>query len=96
MTRAPLLVSIAAAAAILSCRPIYEPDLWWHLAQGRENLTGHVVRANLVSFTYPDYRQRYTSFLFDTGSYVAWRAGSPSRARGPSPAGSCPRPISAA
>jgi hypothetical protein len=74
MTRAPLLASIAAAAAILSCRPIYEPDLWWHLAHGRENLTGQVVRANLFSFTYPDYPQRYTSFLFDTGSYVAWQA----------------------
>src|ERR1700752_1445483 len=77
MTRAPLLVSIAAAAAILSCRPIYEPDLWWHLAHGRENLTGHVVRSNLFSFTYPDYRQRYTSFLFDTGSYAAWQVAGP-------------------
>jgi hypothetical protein len=73
MTRAaPLLLSIAAAA-ILSCRPIYEPDLWWHLAHGRENLAGHVVRANVFSFTYPDYRQHYTSYLFDTGSYVAWQ-----------------------
>jgi hypothetical protein len=69
---APLILSIAAAA-ILSFRPIYEPDLWWHLAQGRENLTSHVVRTNLFSFTYPDYRQRYTSFLFDSGSYLAWQ-----------------------
>lgn len=77
MTRAaPLLLSIAAAA-ILSFRPIYEPDLWWHLAHGRENLTGHVVRSNVFSFTYPDYRQRYTSFLFDTGSFAAWQAAGP-------------------
>ena len=37
MTRALLLFSAIAAAAILSFRPIYEPDLWWHLAHGREN-----------------------------------------------------------
>ena len=76
MTRAPLLLSIAAAA-ILSFRPIYEPDLWWHLAHGRENVTGHIVRTNLFSFTYPDYRQRYTSWLFDTASFAAWKAAGP-------------------
>ena len=77
MTRALLLISAIAAAAILSFRPIYEPDLWWHLAHGRENLTGHVVRTNLFSFTYADYRQRYTSWLFDTGSFAAWQIAGP-------------------
>jgi len=77
MTRALRLVSAIAAAAILSFRPIYEPDLWWHLAHGRENLTGHIVRTNLFSFTYPDYRQRYTSWLFDTGSFAAWQIAGP-------------------
>ena len=77
MTRAALWISAIAAAAILSFRPIYEPDLWWHLAHGRENLTGHIVRTNLFSFTYPDYRQRYTSWLFDTGSFVAWQIAGP-------------------
>jgi hypothetical protein len=77
MTRAPLWIGAIAAAAILSFRPIYEPDLWWHLAHGRENLTGHIVRTNLFSFTYPDYRQRYTSWLFDTGSFVAWQIAGP-------------------
>ena len=77
MTRALLLISAIAAAAILSFRPIYEPDLWWHLAHGRENLTGHIVRTNLFSFTYPDYRQRYTSWLFDTGSFAAWQIAGP-------------------
>ena len=72
MTRASLLISIAAAA-ILSFRPIYEPDLGWHLAQGREIFAGHVVRTNLFSFTYPDYRQHYTSLLFDAGAYAAWQ-----------------------
>ena len=77
MTRALLAISAIAAAAILSFRPIYEPDLWWHLAHGRENLTGQIVRTNLFSFTYPDYRQRYTSWLFDTGSFAAWQIAGP-------------------
>jgi hypothetical protein len=77
MTRAPLLISAIVAGAILSFRPIYEPDLWWHLAHGRENLSGRIVRANLFSFTYENYRQRYTSWLFDTGSFAAWRIAGP-------------------
>ena len=55
---------------------MYEPDLWWHLAQGREAAAGHLVRTNLFSFIHPDYPQPYTSWLFDLGSYVLWtRAG---------------------
>jgi hypothetical protein len=76
MRRAVLLaVLVAAGAAVLSFRPIYEPDLWWHLAQGRENLAGSIVRSNVFSFTYPDYRQQYTPWLFDSSAYLAWRAG---------------------
>ena len=74
MTRGAVLVFSIAAAAILSFRPIYEPDLWWHLAHGRENAVGRIVRTNVFSFTYPEYRQRYTSWLFDTSAYVAWRS----------------------
>ena len=51
---------------------MYDPDLWWHLAQGREAASGHLVRTNLFSFVYPDYPQPYTSWLFDLGSYVLW------------------------
>ena len=58
--RAALCLAIAAGAAVLSFRPIYEPDLWWHLAQGREDAAGRLVRSNVFSFTYPDYRQAYT------------------------------------
>lgn len=55
---------------------MYEPDLWWHLAQGREAAGGHLVRINLFSFIHPDYPQPYTSWLFDLGGYVLWtRAG---------------------
>ena len=73
----PILVAalIVFAAAVLSFRPIYEPDLWWHLAHGRENAEGRFVRTNVFSFGYPDYRQHYTSWLFDTLSYLSWKAG---------------------
>jgi hypothetical protein len=63
------------AACLLSFRPIYEPDLWWHLAQGRENAAGRLVRTNVFSFNYPDYPQQYTSWLFDTAAFAAWTAG---------------------
>jgi hypothetical protein len=64
---------IAVGAAVLSFRGVYEPDLWWHLAQGRENVTHHLVRANVFSFTYPEYRQHFTSWGFDSLAYVCWR-----------------------
>ncbi len=70
-------LAIVGAAAVLSFRPIYEPDLWWHLAQGRENAAGRLIRTNLFSFNYPDYRQHYTSWLFDTSAFLAWTAGGP-------------------
>ncbi len=70
-----VMLAIAAAAAVVSFRSVYEPDLGWHLAQGRENLSGRLVRANVFSFTHPDYRQYYTSWLADTSAYAAWRLG---------------------
>jgi hypothetical protein len=69
-------LAIAAGAVLVSFRSAYEPDLWWHLAQGREAAAGALVRTNLFSFTYRDYPQHYTSWLFDLGSYLLWtRAG---------------------
>ena len=65
-------MAILAASALLSFRSVYEPDLWWHLAQGREDAAGRLVRTNVFSFNYPDYRQHYTSWLFDTAAYLAW------------------------
>ncbi len=64
---------IAGAAGILSFRSVYEPDLGWHLAHGRETLSGNIVRSNIFSFTYPDYRQHYTSWLFEASAYAGWR-----------------------
>jgi len=69
------MLAIVAAAALVSFRSVYEPDLGWHLAQGRENLAGRLVRTNVFSFTYPEYRQQYTSWLADTSAYAAWRVG---------------------
>ena len=63
-------VVLAAAAGLTSFRSTYEPDLWWHLAQGREVAAGHLVRANLFSASYPDYPQYYSSWLFDAGAYL--------------------------
>ncbi|HET7217541.1 MAG TPA: hypothetical protein VFJ02_05815, partial [Vicinamibacterales bacterium] len=71
MPRAILVLAIAAAAAILSFRAVYEPDLGWHLAHGREDVSGRLVRANVFSFSYPDYRQNYTSWLFDSAAYLS-------------------------
>ena len=69
--------AIGAAAIVLSFRPIYEPDLWWHLAHGRETAAGRFVRSNLFSYAYGDYRQHYTSWLFDTTAYLSWQAAGP-------------------
>ena len=63
---------LLAAAGLISFRATYEPDLWWHLAQGRETAAGHLVRTNVLSFAYRDYPQAYTSWLFDLGAYVLW------------------------
>lgn len=69
-------LAMFAGAVLVSFRPAYEPDLWWHLAQGREAASGALVRTNLFSFVYRDYPQHYTSWLFDLGSYLLWtRAG---------------------
>lgn len=63
---------LVAAACLISFRSTYEPDLWWHLAHGRETAAGHFVRSNVFSLTYRDYPQAYTSWLFDLVSYVLW------------------------
>ena len=68
-----MAVAVAAACA-LSFRPIYEPDLWWHLAQGREVAAGRLVHTNVFNAIYPSYPQPYTPWLFDLVAYVAWQA----------------------
>ena len=64
--------ALVAAACLISFRSTYEPDLWWHLAHGRETAAGHFVRTNLFSAAYRDYPQSYTSWLFDLVAYFLW------------------------
>jgi hypothetical protein len=71
--RAAILLLIVAGAAAFSFRTVYEPDLWYHLAQGRENAAGRIVRENTFSFTAPAYRQHYAPWLFDASMFGAWR-----------------------
>lgn len=73
--RAALVLVVLAASALLAFRWTYEPDLFWHLAQGREIAAGHFVRTNLFSATHPDYVQPSISWLFDVGSYALWSVG---------------------
>src|SRR5215210_3254057 len=74
--RTAVLFSLAlSAATVLSFRGIYEPDLWWHLAQGREAAAGRLVHSNIFNFIYPSYPQPYTPWLFDLGGYLTWQAG---------------------
>ena len=71
------VLAAAAACSLITFRSTYEPDLWWHLAQGREAAAGHLVRTNLFSAEYAGYRQHYTSWLFDLGSYALWTGVGP-------------------
>jgi hypothetical protein len=74
MPRIALLCAlVVAAAGVLSFRSIYEPDLWWHLAQGREAAAGRLVHTNVFNYLYASYPQPYTPWLFDLGAYVAWQ-----------------------
>jgi hypothetical protein len=72
---ATLIVLALAAGALLSFHSIYEPDLGWHLAQGREVAAGHLVRTNLFSWTYPNYHQLFEPWLFELGAFSLWRLG---------------------
>ncbi len=72
---AALIVLALAAGALLSFHWMYEPDLGWHLGQGREIAAGHLVRTNLFSATYPDYPQPFQSWLFELSLFGLWKIG---------------------
>ena len=61
-----IAIVVVALSVLISFRSVYEPDLGWHLAHGRENMAGRLVRTNVFSSTDPQYRQRYTSWLSET------------------------------
>lgn len=73
--RAAIVSAALVVGVLFSFRWTYEPDLFWHLAQGRELAAGRLVRTNLFSATYPDLPQPSTSWLFDLGTYGLWQAG---------------------
>lgn len=65
MTRAVAVVLAVAAAVLFTARATYDPDLFWHLAQGREVFAGHLVRANLFSAPFASHPQAYTSWGYE-------------------------------
>jgi len=72
---APIAIALGAAV-VFTARLTYDPDLFWHLAQGREVLAGHIVRANLFSATASAYPQHYTSWGFEAVcAFVAGHLG---------------------
>lgn len=71
---APIAIALGAAA-IFTARSVYDPDLFWHLAQGREVLAGHLLRTNFFSATAPQYPQHYTSWGFEAALAAVTAAG---------------------
>ena len=59
------LAIIVVTATLCTARPTYDPDLFWHLAQGREVLAGHLIHTNQFSATTAAYPQYYTSWMFE-------------------------------
>lgn len=60
----PVIVAVLAAI-LFTARPTYDPDLFWHLAQGREVWLGHLVHTNQFSATAAACPQAYTSWAFE-------------------------------
>ena len=66
---AVLILLAVLAGVVLSFHWMYEPDLGWHLAQGREIASGHFVKTNLFSWTEPNYPQPFQSWLFEFAAF---------------------------
>ena len=66
----------AGWAALLTLRPIVEPDLFWHLAVGRFIGEHHrLPMRNLWSYTAPDHPFLASSWLYDVMLYGVHRLG---------------------
>jgi hypothetical protein len=66
-----LLLSLLAAVAGLALQPVSESDVFFRLKAGQEILARHALPGiNLYSFTYPDYPDLDTAWLFEVGA--AW------------------------
>ena len=71
-----LLLSLLLVVAGLSLHPMAESDLFFRIQAGREILTRHGLPGrNLFSFTYPDYPDLDTSWLFEVGAAVLYGRG---------------------
>src|SRR5579871_5592578 len=66
----PLALSLALFA-LLRFRPEQEPDLGWHLAQGRLLAQGEWLRTNALAWTARDAPWVDTSWLFDLLAYAS-------------------------
>src|SRR5450432_4104459 len=74
-----LVLSLLLLVAGLALRPMAESDLFFRIKAGQEILLHHgLPRRNLFSFTYPDYPDLDTSWLFEVGAAALYgRAGFP-------------------
>jgi hypothetical protein len=76
IARALPLVALLAFVAGLALRPMAESDLFFHLATGFQILSRHALLAlNTFSFTYPNYPNLDTSWLFEVGAAALYGAG---------------------
>jgi tetratricopeptide (TPR) repeat protein len=76
LSRVLLGAALLLFVAGLCLRPMAESDLFFRLAAGREILRRHGLPGrNLFSFTYPDYPDPDTSWLFEVGAALVHRLG---------------------
>ena len=71
-----LVLSLLLVVAGLALRPMAESDLFFRIKAGQEILLHHgLPRRNLFSFTYPDYPDLDTSWLFEVGAAALYGRG---------------------
>jgi hypothetical protein len=70
------LAALLLFVAGLALRPMAESDLFFRIKAGQEILAHHhLLGRNLFSFTYPDYPDLDTSWLFEVGAALIYRLG---------------------
>lgn len=71
-----LVLSLLLVVAGLALRPMAESDLFFRIKAGQEILLHHGLPGrNLFSFTYPDYPDLDTSWLFEVGAAALYGRG---------------------
>ncbi len=71
ITRNFLLFALFCFTAILSFTKIYNGDIWWSLAEGREIVSSGVLQnTNKFSFTFPDHHWISAQWLFSLTIYI--------------------------